>query len=219
MCSVAHANYIREKARQMRVERRLSIDELSERLGLSRSTVYYWVRDLPIPGSGPGGGWPADAQRKGNQAMQRKYRLLREAAYVRGSEEFDDLANDATFRDFVCLYLAEGSKRTRNRVVICNSDPAVMRMSARWLRRLSTKPLTFRVQYHVDQNLEEVCAFWGRVLEVPPDAIKLQRKSNSSQLKGRTWRSVNGVLAVSVDDTLLRARMQAWMDRIREDWQ
>jgi excisionase family DNA binding protein len=41
----------------MRVERKLTIDELAERLALSRSTVYYWARDLPIPGSGSGGGW------------------------------------------------------------------------------------------------------------------------------------------------------------------
>jgi predicted DNA-binding transcriptional regulator AlpA len=76
---ITHASYLREKARSMRVERQLTIDELAERLALSRSTVYYWVRDLPIPRSGPGGPWPEAARRKGNLAMQRKYRLLREA--------------------------------------------------------------------------------------------------------------------------------------------
>lgn len=215
---MAHANYIREKAREMRVERQLSIDELSQRLGLSRSTVYYWVRDLPIPGSGPGGGWPAGAHRKGVKAMQRKYRLLREAAYRQGLEEFEALASDPTFRDFVCLYIAEGYKRSRNTVVICNSDPAVMQVSVRWLRALTEKPLSFRIQFHADQDVEELRDFWGRTLDVPSASIKLQRKSNSGQLKGRTWRSVHGVLSVIVNDTLLRARMQAWMDRIREDW-
>ena len=52
----------------MRVERQLTIDELAERLALSRSTIYYWVRDLPIPGSGPGGVWPEAARRKGNRS-------------------------------------------------------------------------------------------------------------------------------------------------------
>lgn len=61
---MAHAAYIREKARSLRVERQLTIDQLAERLALSRSTVYYWVRDLPIPGSGSGGGWPDRIQRK-----------------------------------------------------------------------------------------------------------------------------------------------------------
>jgi predicted DNA-binding transcriptional regulator AlpA len=215
---MAHATYIREKCRSMRVERQLSIDELSERFGLSRSTIYYWVRDLPIPGSGPGGVFPQAARRKGNIAMQRKYRLKREQAYRRGAAEFDALAADSTFRDFVCLYLAEGSKRNRNMVAICNSDPAVMCMATRWLRVLSEKALDFRIQYHADQDLADLQAFWSDIVREEPHAIKMQRKSNSNQMKGRTWRSVRGVLTARVNDTLLRARLQAWMDRLREEW-
>lgn len=215
---MAHASYIREKARSMRIERKLTIDELSERLGLSRTTIYYWVRDLPIPGSGPGGGWPAGAHRKGIEAMQREYRHRRECAYREGVAEFDRLVAEPTFRDFVCLYLAEGSKRNRNVVAICNSDPAVMRVSTAWLRRLSEKPPNFRIQYHADQDLDELRAFWGEVVGVDPQEIKLQRKSNSNQMKGRTWRSVHGVLTARVNDTLLHARVQAWMDRIRDEW-
>jgi hypothetical protein len=56
MFDMAHPFYLRDKARSLRAERRLSIDELAERLALQRSTSCYWVRDIPIPGSGPGGG-------------------------------------------------------------------------------------------------------------------------------------------------------------------
>jgi len=34
-----HAPYLREKARQLRVEKKLTIDQLAERLALSRSTI------------------------------------------------------------------------------------------------------------------------------------------------------------------------------------
>jgi excisionase family DNA binding protein len=112
---MTHPDYLRAKARQLREERRLTIDELAERLALSRSTIYYWVRDLPIPGSGPGRGWPEDAQRKGTRAMKRKYRLLREAAYREGVESYERLAADPGFRDFVCLYIAEGTSGAATR--------------------------------------------------------------------------------------------------------
>jgi hypothetical protein len=56
------------------------------------------------------------------------------------------------------------------------------------------------------------------VVGVDPQEIKLQRKSNSNQMKGRSWRSVHGVLTARVYDTLLHARVQAWMDRIRDEW-
>jgi hypothetical protein len=151
--------------------------------------------------------------------MQRKYRLLREQAYRRGLGEFDELAADPTFRDFVCLYVAEGSKRNRNTVAICNSDPAVMRVATRWIRRLTEKQPTFWIQYHADQDVDALPKFWGQTLEVEPGAIKFQRKSNSGQLAGRSWRSRHGVLTVRANDTLLRARLQAWMDRLRSEWQ
>jgi hypothetical protein len=34
-------------------------------------------------------------------------------------------------------------------------------VSVRWLRRLAAKPLTFWIQYHADQNVDELCAFWS----------------------------------------------------------
>jgi predicted DNA-binding transcriptional regulator AlpA len=46
---MAHAAYIRTKAREMRVERHLTIDQIAERLALPRATIYYWIGDLPVP--------------------------------------------------------------------------------------------------------------------------------------------------------------------------
>jgi hypothetical protein len=60
--------------------------------------------------------------------------------------------------------------------------------------------------------------FWSGALDIDGSEIRMQRKSNSNQLAGRVWRSEHGVLAVNVNDTLLRARMSAWMDSLREAW-
>jgi excisionase family DNA binding protein len=215
---MAHPAYLREKARSLRIERKLTIDELAERLALSRSTIYYWVRDLPIPGSRPGGGWPESAHRAAGRAIKRKYRLLREAAYEEGVQSFDELAADQSFRDFVCMYIAEGYKRDRNRVSICNSDDAVLHLALRWIHRLTDRPPEFSIQYHADQDLSAVRVFWEQALGIGRDAIRFQRKSNSGQLKGRQWRSRHGVLTVRVHDTYFRSRLQAWMDRLRSDW-
>jgi excisionase family DNA binding protein len=143
ICSMAHPAYLREKARTLRIKRKLTIDELAERLALSRSTIYYWVRDLPIPGSGSGGGWPASAHAAAARANRRKHRLLRDAAYRQGSDEFAALAVQPGFRDFVCLYVAEGYKRNRNRVQLSNSDEAVVRIATVWIARLKWPAATF----------------------------------------------------------------------------
>ncbi|HEX5980834.1 MAG TPA: hypothetical protein VFY52_07090 [Thermoleophilaceae bacterium] len=210
---MAYLAYVREKARELRVERRLSIVEIAERLGLPKTTIFYWVRDIPLQRP------RRESPSAGAGAMQRKCRLLREAAYREGRESFDVLsAADPAFRDFVCMYIGEGYKRNRNRVAIGNSDPRVLVLATRWLRVLSGKDLRFSIQFHEDQDLRRLSEFWASTLGIEPREIRMQRKSNSGQLGGRHWRSRYGVLTVTTCDTLLRARLQAWMDCVQNEW-
>lgn len=74
--------------------------------------------------------------------------------------------------------------------------------------RLSTKRLGYAVQYHADQELEELRSYWGETLGIDGSEITVLRKSNSGMLKGRIWRSEFGVLTVRASDTYLRARLQ-----------
>jgi hypothetical protein len=210
---MAYPAYIREKARSLRTEKHLSIDEIAGRLALPKTTIYYWVKDLPLgrPRSTAG-------QRKGTRNMQTRFAIQRAAAYVCGRIEFEELLAERTFRDFVCMYLAEGYKRSRNTVAVANSDARIIAMCARWMRHFSRNPVTYAVQYHADQDLDELRGFWSRVLGLEAEAIQLQRKSNSGRLSGRAWRSRHGVLTVRACDTLFRARLQGWMDCLQEQW-
>ena len=169
---MAYPAYIREHARKLRVERHLSIDEIAERLALPKTTVFYWVKDLPL---GRERRW-SFGQQRGNEAMRAKYKRLRDDAYARGWTEYDELASHPTFRDFVVLYIAEGYKRNRNTVSIANSDERIIAMATGWMRRLG-------------------------------------------QREPATWRSEHGVMEVALYDTMLRARLQAWIDRVRSDWE
>jgi hypothetical protein len=66
----------------------------------------------------------------------------------------------------------------RRALSICISDPAVMRLGHRWIQRFGQSPLEYRIQYHADQNLEELVEFWGAELEIEPTLIRLLRKTN-----------------------------------------
>jgi hypothetical protein len=209
---MAYPAYLRARARELRITKHLSLNELTERLALPKTTVYYWIKDLPL------GRERRESPQNGTRSMQAKYRRLREAAYEQGRAEFDELIQQPTFRDFVVLYIAEGYKRSRNRIAIGNSDECVVAMATSWLRRFAQKPLIFALQYHADQDLDELRAFWGRTLAIDGSTIRLQRKSNSGQLAGRSWRSEHGVLTVTINDTLLRARLQAWIDSVFAGW-
>jgi len=205
-------DYLREKAKELRLQG-LSIDEICDRFKLSKGTVWHWIKDIPL-------------QRKklkpNNKAASKaaiaKYKKLRDEAYERGRQEYHELSEDQTFRDFICMYLGEGYRRDRNKVSVCNSNPTIVRLSNKWIKKLSSNKTTYRIQYHADQNPEKLKEFWGNELGIEISQIKLQRKSNSNQLKGRKWRSVNGVLTVNSSDTYLRARIQAWMDIVQSEW-
>ncbi len=213
---MTYPRYMREKARQLRRDEELTIDEIAERLGVSRTTVYFWVGDMPRPLRCRSRNRAQHAL--GNAGMQQKFRRLREAAYEEGLASFESNLRKAGFVDFVTLFIAEGHKRNRNRVSISNSDPAVIAIADRWLRRLSKNKLSYWVQYHADQDLPAIRRYWAELVEVPPERIRLQRKSNGNQLKGRKWRSEHGVLTVATGDTYFRARLQAWVDLLRRRW-
>jgi hypothetical protein len=183
----------------------MTLDELVERLVLPRTTIYEWIKDLPLgkPRSTAG-------QAKGVAAMQAKYQRLREEAYALGAAEFETLAADPTFRDFVVLYIAEGGKRNRNRVQICNSDPRVVTLSARWMATLTTKPLTYSIQYHADQDLRPVSCPLLDLRCITIVAPSIPRSRPHCDRSSSTWRSELGVLTVTLHDTALRSRLQAW---------
>jgi transcriptional regulator with XRE-family HTH domain len=209
---MAYPRYVREKARELRREKHLSIDEIAERLAISRTTIYYWIRGMPL------GRRRRDNPHPGARKMLAKHRRAREEAYELGRWEFVRLNAHPTFRDFVALYIAEGYKRNRNTVSICNSDAAVMKIGTLWIARFSRRKLTFSVQFHQDQNLSELTRYWADQLSIAAEDIRLQRKANSGALGSRVWRSRYGVIAVRAQDTIFRARLQGWMDRLQEDW-
>jgi hypothetical protein len=86
------------------------------------------------------------------------------------------------------------------------------------MRVFSATSLTYSIQYHADQDLLELRDFWAGQLDIEPDEIRFQRKSNSGRLAGRIWRSRYGVLTVSAGDTYFREALQAWTDCLRDAW-
>jgi hypothetical protein len=211
--------YLREKARELRVEKKLSLLEIAERLALPKTTIYYWIQDLPDPEikyrDTPA---RAAARARGAQLNRERAAAKRDAAYQPGWDEYALLEAEPGFRDFVCMYIGEGYKRSRNTVSIANSDPRVIRLGNYWIKRFAQRKVAYEFQYHADQDPEYLVKFWSFGLGADSSLFRYQRKSNSGQLSGRTWRCKWGVLTVLTNDTMLRARLQGWMDRTFDRW-
>ncbi len=207
-------DHLRVKAIELRTQHNMTLEDIVERLALPKTTIYYWIKDLPIPRTEK----QSDAQLARAAQVKQKYALLREAAYQEGVVQAPELLKDPTFRDFVVLYMAEGYKRDRNVVSFVNSDPLIVGLAYKWIRKLSPKQPEYSLQYHADHNTDELRVFWADYLDIDPSSIKLIRKSNSGELMGRQFRSVHGLLTVRICDTYFRARLQAWMDIVKSQW-
>jgi len=131
--------HLREKAIELRSQHNLTLDELVERLGLPRTTIYYWIKDLPIPRTEQ----QSAARQRASDANRDRARAKRDAAYQQGWEEASTLLADPVFRDFVVLYMGEGGKKNRNRVVIVNSDPAIIKLANRFMGEFSARKLSY----------------------------------------------------------------------------
>lgn len=198
----------------------MTLDEIAERLAINKTTVWYWIKDLPL--APPGKALQTPKRRAARLAATRansdRAAQLRTHAYEQGRREFEDLCRIPTFRDFVCIYIGEGTRSNRNAVAVANSNPAVIRLANRWISRFAKNPVKYWCQHHADQDPEVLKRSWADQLGIDASVISCWPKSNSGKLVGRNSRSLLAVLTVRVGDTQLRARIQAWMDCVQEEW-
>jgi len=207
-------DHLREKAIKLRTEQNMTLEDIMDCLQLPKTTVYYWIKDLPIPVTEKR---KAPLQRRAD-LIKSKAAAVRENWYQEGLAEAPELLKDVTFRDFVTLYMAEGYKRGRNTVSFVNSDATMIKLAYRWMLKFSKNKLTYSLQYHMDHDVDELREYWGGILGINPAIITLLRKSNSNQLTGRKFRSVYGVFTIRANDTQFRSRLQGWIDTVKAQW-
>jgi len=206
---------IREKARRLRSSGKF-IDAIAEQLGVSRSTIYVWIKGIAFTGRSER---QLAARQLGSKRMQAKYAELRQAAY--DAADLQVLENDLIVRDFVVMYLGEGYRRNRNVVHICNTNPAVMLMSIKALRRLkvdlNAANVSFKLLLYPDHEDLALKRFWTKQLQIQSCQIKIWRPAKKQQ-PSKYRRSVRGLMYMTINDTYLRARLQAFMDAVEADW-
>lgn len=201
----------------------MTLEEIAERLAIPKTTVWYWIKDIEVEiarrsSSGADSAARTAARRRAGEANSKRAGVKRQAAYEEGRSEYPQLILEPTFRDFICLYIGEGTKRMRSTVALANSDKQVIQVADLWMQRLSNRPVAYVVQHHQDQEADVLRDFWSRAVRVDPSEIRLFPKTNSGQLRARTWRSEHGVMTVRTHDTFLRCKVQAWMDEVQREW-
>jgi transcriptional regulator with XRE-family HTH domain len=217
----------REEARRLRRDEGLSVKELASLLGVSKSSVSLWVRDIELTDEQravlrdrmrtgcAGASWfVAQAQERRRQAQEQGREIARRGNPLHAAG--------------CMLYWAEGS-RTRNAIRFTNSDPEMIRFFARFLRGCFDVPdERFRITCnlfadHATRQVE-IEQFWLDLLRLPRTCLcksSVNVYSRYSKKKRRN-KLPYGTCRVAVHDTYMvqsiYGAIQEYAGFNREEW-
>lgn len=153
-----------ERARELRAEG-WTMPEIAEELGVARSSVSKWTRDVPFVPRRPRRGPPP-----GHPNKLREQRLAEiEEMNRRGIERVGRLSERDALIAGLALYAGDGAK-LGNRVAFSNSNADLVRFFCDWLRRFFTiDESRLRIQLYLHEGLDLTAAerAWSDVTGIP----------------------------------------------------
>ena len=212
----------RELARKLRREDGLPINEIARRVGVSKSSVSLWVRDIELTGD------QIAALRLMNPAYNRqlsgwtKVAERHRANRVAAQESGRALARrcEPLHLAGCMLYWGEGAKGPPNQVCFSNSDPEMVRLFVTSLKEyFEIRDSDIRISCHLFadhlQRQREIERYWLDVAGVPDESLRksvVNLYSRSSKRK-RVNKLPNGTCQVVLSRVLV---LQSILGSIQE---
>ncbi len=184
-----------EKARLLRAENR-TLNEIAEILGVSKSSVSLWVRDMNIEirQARPG-------VRRSNALHEAKLAEI-EACDAQGVNRMKSMSEQAFLAAGAALYAGEGAKRD-GAVQFANTDPQMVEFFCAWLRRffaIDESRLRIRVYLHEGLDLERAQQYWAEVTGVPIEQFQAPHRAKADPTIRRN-KHEHGCVYVRYSDT------------------
>jgi transcriptional regulator with XRE-family HTH domain len=194
----------RIEARRLRQDG-MAMKEIARRLGVSVSSVSLWTRDIELTAEQiaelAAHNHRLRSQRRGHVARAQNALVRRLISQLQGRAmaRRGDLLHQAG----CMLHWAEGSK-TRNRVVLVNSDPHMLRFFKRFLQEcygVADERFLFSVNCYLNNGLsvDDIEAHWLEQLALPRACLRKATINNPSRASKQQKRNLpygTGRLAV-----------------------
>ncbi len=192
-----------QRARELRAEA-WTLQDIASELGVSKSSVSLWVRDVEFV--------PNPVRRGSRIGATNLLHLAKLAEIDRydgaGVDEVAQLSDREVLLVGTALYIGEGFKRD-GKVGMANTDPNVLRFFVTWLRRcfeIDETRLRVRMYLHQGLDLEASEQFWSELLEIPRAQFRRAYRPAADPTRRRS-KHANGCPAVVYCDTRLHRRV------------
>jgi predicted transcriptional regulator len=212
---------LRAKARQLR-EQGLTYNQIAAELGVSKSSVSLWVRDLPRPER-----LSYEENRRRSAEGVRRYwaaeRPLREterqAVSTAAAAEIGQLTDREVLIAGAVAYWCEGAKnkphRRDDRVIFTNSDAELTRFFLRFLdvADVRREDLIFSVQIHESADVNAAQKFWLSVTQASAAQFRRPtlKRHNPRTIRMNTGNDYHGCLRIEVRRSIgLYRKIEGW---------
>ena len=175
------------------IKEKKSISEIARILSKSETGINYWMKKHGI-----------------------QKRTISESIYLKNNPNGDPfdvkVPNNLYLAELkgvgIGLYWGEGSKKNKNSIKLCNSDPALIDKFIEFLIKIlgvDKNNLKFSLQVYKDANPEDVKKYWVDYLKIKPEQFYNKITITESKKSG-TYKNKNklGVLNVYYHNTKLR---------------
>ena len=216
------------RARELRAQG-LDYEEIAGALGVSKSSVSLWVRDMPLAERLS----YEECRKRAAEGAQRYWaaerplrEARREAVRAAAAAEIGPLTKQEILIAGAIAYWCEGAKskvrRRQDRVVFVNSDPALIRFFLRFLDMVGVgrEDLTYRVHIHETADVPGAERFWQRVTQADPRQFRrtVLKTHNPRTVRTNVGDDYHGCLRVDVRRSAnLYRQIDGWASTIMAD--
>ena len=217
---------LRAQARELRSQG-LTYKEIVARLGVSKSSVSLWVRDLPREGRLSSSEWRKRSARSSRAywAAQRQVSEARRAAIsAAATEEIAALTHRELIIAGAIAYWCEGARnkpfRRADRVIFTNADAGLIRFFLRFLDAagVARDRLIFRLYIHESADLARAQQFWMSVTGAPLDQFRrpFLKPHNPRTVRKNTGEEYHGCLRIDVRrSSVLYRQIEGWVRAVK----
>lgn len=199
----------------------LSYSEIKKKISISKSTLSYWLKDVPLKSEHKQRFYTKQIQFLSFGAQSQKERRKREVEKIieQAVSEIQMPLTSDTYRLMgACLYWAEGSKG--GRFEITNSDPHFILFMIKWLQgvfNIHANTLKAWLNIYPQQNELEIKKFWSELTGITLDNFgKSYIKPLSSGYKKNNL--YYGTIRVEVPkSTDMKHRIFGWIKAVLVD--
>jgi len=160
----------REKALTLRLKGK-SYSEIKNELGVSKSTLSYWLCDYPLSPERIKQlrDWNPRRIENFRNTMRLKKEKRLEEIYKKVAKDIRTLTKRELFITGFFLYWAEGTKNTGSELSFANTDPTMIKFFIKWLNLMGveTNRLKARLHLYSDMNTKKEIAFWSLETGIP----------------------------------------------------